>query len=256
MERVRKMLRSPVNIVLAIIKLLVMVVLALSLAGNLLSLFGVDSDLHVDVLASIPELRSIAVIYVITELLALAALVLSFLRELGIVGTILGMNAKFARLASSMFKVFMVFAIISFVLSLVSYMINLFNACSGTNGAYVFAVVIAMVIASVIMIIYIRYLKGWKNIFEAVSYEIERWELDSYPQAEFIAPFAIMMAVIFGIAGIVFAVKAGSVFGELKLSGGIIAAVMFLVMLYFILIVAAYKQYCKAHFSGKDQENA
>lgn len=251
MERVRKMLRSPINILLACISVLVMVVTVLVIIALIMSLLG---SLTLNTRAALSKALGFypSAWYTFAQILLLAEMVLGFVMNLGIAGTVFSMKAKLARLAASTFRVFAIVAIVSAALSILSSLLSIFTGRSGSIVSALFSMMITIVSTAM----QVQYLSGWKRVFTATSQEIDRKELDEYPQSVSIKPYVIFIAIILGIAAVATAIIGKEISQDLGIASFVLPLVFLLMMLYYILTLIAYNRYCKAHFSKEEHEPA
>ena len=244
---VEKMVKTPINIFMAVMKIFVIILSALAIVGlvkytvyDIILLFEYSSMSRFITILTVISLADNAVTAIL--------LIFGILVGVGVCRTVFSASAKGARMAATYLKRTVVLTIIIVVLNLI---INLINTIDGNDtGVPVFLISTALVVG--VLVLYCKYMNGWATVLEDAALRIEGMNVYSLPVSVSIKGPAITMAVLMGLSSILTIVADAELIRNMRILGinistAEIASIisMILATLYFVFSAVAYGAYYK-----------
>lgn len=252
---VEKMVKTPINIFMAVMKIFVIIFSVLAIVG--LVKFTVDDIIPLFKYSSMSRYSSTFRYSTVFAVLSLAGnavtaiqLIFGILVGAGVCRTVFSASAKGARMAATYLKRTVVLTIIIVVLNLIT---NLINAVNGNDtGIEVFLISTAIVVG--VLVLYCKYMNGWAYVLEDVAHRIEGMNVFNLPVSVSIKGPAITMASFLGLLSILVIANGKEVFKAASSASGlldglaaynaVVIIVMILATLYFIFAAVSYGAYC------------
>lgn len=241
---VEKMVKTPINKFMAIIKLIVSIFSIISLVGLVIAAVAIAIPLFDE--NFFRGLLGLAVFAI-----AGVQLVFGILVGIGVFKTVFHLDSKGARMAATNLKRTVVMVIVFVVLDM---LVTVFGA-TGCNGLSILIYLIRIAIVVSVMVLYYKYIYGWATVLEDVALRIEGTTVYSLPVSVSIKGPAITMAVLMGLSSILtIAVGAELIrnvrgLGINRSAAGIASIISMIIMilatLYFVFSAVAYGAYYK-----------
>lgn len=255
---VEKMVKTPINIFMAVMKIFVIIFSALAIVG--LVKYTVDDIIPLFKYSSMSRYNSTFRYSTVFAVLSLAdnavtaiQLIFGILVGVGVCRTVFSTSAKGARMAAAYLKRTVVLTVIIVVLNLIT---NLINTVDGNDTGFpVFLISTALVVG--VLVLYCKYMNGWAYVLEDAALRIEGMNVFNLPVSVSIKGPAITMASVLGLLSILVISEsmealedARSIFGMadgLAAYNAVVMIIMILATLYFIFAAvsySAYRSYC------------
>ena len=252
---VEKMVKTPINIFMAVMKIFVIILSALAIVG--LVKYTVDDIIPLFKYSSMSRYSSTFRYSTVFAVLSLAGnavtaiqLIFGILVGVGVCRTVFSASAKGARMAAAYLKRTVVLTVIIVVLNLIT---NLINAVNGNDtGIEVFLISTAIVVG--VLVLYCKYMNGWAYVLEDVALRIEGMNVFNLPVSVSIKGPAITMASVLGLLSILVIANGKEVFKAASSASGlldglaaynaVVIIIMILATLYFIFAAVSYGAYC------------
>lgn len=255
---VEKMVKTPINIFMAVMKIFVIIFSVLAIVG--LVKFTVDDIIPLFKYSSMSRYNSTFRYSTVFAVLSLAGnavtaiqLIFGILVGVGVCRTVFSTSAKGARMAAAYLKRTVVLTVIIVVLNLIT---NLINTTDGNNtGVPVFLISTALVVG--VLVLYCKYMNGWAYVLEDAALRIEGMNVFNLPVSVSIKGPAITMASVLGLLSILMIANGKEVFKAASSASGlldglatynaVVMIIMILATLYFIFAAvsySAYRSYC------------